>query len=176
VQRQELIGSPDFSQRQRKIASEQDALLGAQDVTASLRRTKQLMAQNLEQTHGNISVIGEGDGLGSRYLGECSDLVGCCAVAAMCRSAAGVVFTGAMQCAAVCCTCKGGCYSLMHSHVYIQHPFVHAKPQHVSLCGWLFCISVGPSVLHQGVVQLPPAAAAWASGALAPCTAAYTMP
>jgi hypothetical protein len=58
VQRQELIGSPDFSQRQRKIASEQDALLGAQDVTASLRRTKQLMAQNLEQTHGNISVIG----------------------------------------------------------------------------------------------------------------------
>jgi hypothetical protein len=64
AQRQELIGSPDFSQRQRKIASEQDALLGAQDVTASLRRTKQLMAQNLEQTHGNISVIGEGDGLG----------------------------------------------------------------------------------------------------------------
>jgi hypothetical protein len=58
MQRQELIGSPDFSQRQRKIASEQDALLGAQDVTASLRRTKQLMAQNLEQTHGNISVIG----------------------------------------------------------------------------------------------------------------------
>ncbi|WIA13039.1 hypothetical protein OEZ85_006647 [Tetradesmus obliquus] len=72
-QRQELIGSPDFSQRQRRIASEQDALTGAQDVTASLRRTKQLMAQNLEQTHGNISVIAAGN----RRLGEADDeLVG----------------------------------------------------------------------------------------------------
>eukprot|EP00878_Enallax_costatus_P018748 GHUV01019754.1.p2 GENE.GHUV01019754.1~~GHUV01019754.1.p2 ORF type:complete len:189 (+),score=47.25 GHUV01019754.1:233-799(+) len=57
-QRQELIGSVDFSQRQQQIASEQEAEHRAQDVTASLRRTRQLMAQNLEQTHGNISVIG----------------------------------------------------------------------------------------------------------------------
>lgn len=33
-------------------------LEGKQDVTASLRRTRQLMMQNLEQTHGNISVLG----------------------------------------------------------------------------------------------------------------------
>ncbi|KAF6260683.1 hypothetical protein COO60DRAFT_854544 [Scenedesmus sp. NREL 46B-D3] len=72
-QRKELIGSPDFSQRQRRMASEQDALLGSQDVTASLRRTKQLMAQNLEQTHGNISVIAAGN----KRLGEAGDeLVG----------------------------------------------------------------------------------------------------
>jgi hypothetical protein len=62
LQRQELICAPDFIQRQQRIASEQDALLGAQDVTASLRRTKQLMMQNIEQTHGNISVLGEEPG------------------------------------------------------------------------------------------------------------------
>ena len=49
-QRQELIGAPDFSRRQQRIATEAEALAGAQDVTASLRRTKQLMMQNLEQT------------------------------------------------------------------------------------------------------------------------------
>jgi hypothetical protein len=58
-QRQELIGAPDFSRRQQRIATEAEALAGAQDVTASLRRTKQLMMQNLEQTHGNISVLCE---------------------------------------------------------------------------------------------------------------------
>lgn len=58
AQRRELIGAVDFSQRQQKFAKEQDVLEGSQDVTASLRRTRQLMMQNLEQTHGNISVLG----------------------------------------------------------------------------------------------------------------------
>lgn len=58
LQRRELIGAVDFSQRQQKYAREQDVLEGSQDVTASLRRTRQLMMQNLEQTHGNISVLG----------------------------------------------------------------------------------------------------------------------
>jgi hypothetical protein len=52
------MGAVDFSQRQQKFAREQDVLVGSQDVTASLRRTRQLMMQNLEQTHGNISVLG----------------------------------------------------------------------------------------------------------------------
>eukprot|EP00775_Hariotina_reticulata_P011283 gene11283-11433_t len=56
-------------QRQQRIASEQDALVGAQDVTASLRRTKQLMMQNIEQTHGNISVLAAGN----RRLGQAGD-------------------------------------------------------------------------------------------------------
>jgi hypothetical protein len=59
LQRRELIGSVDFSQKQQKYAREQDVLEGSQDVTASLRRTRQLMMQNLEQTQGNISVLGE---------------------------------------------------------------------------------------------------------------------
>lgn len=58
LQRRELIGAVDFSQRQQKYAREQDVLEGSQDVTASLRRTRQLMMQNLEQTHGNVSVLG----------------------------------------------------------------------------------------------------------------------
>jgi hypothetical protein len=57
-QRKELIGAVDFAQRQQRFASEQEVLTAGQDVTASLRRTQQLMRQNLEQTHGNISVIG----------------------------------------------------------------------------------------------------------------------
>lgn len=59
VQRQELIGSLDFSLRQQKIQTEQDLLYGTEDVTASLRRTRQLMMQNIEQTHGNLSVLGK---------------------------------------------------------------------------------------------------------------------
>jgi hypothetical protein len=59
LQRRELIGSVDFSQKQQKYAREQDVLEGSQDVTASLRRTRQLMMQNLEQTHGNVSVLSE---------------------------------------------------------------------------------------------------------------------
>lgn len=59
LQRRELIGSVDFSQKQQKYAREQDVLDGSQDVTASLRRTRQLMMQNLEQTHGNVSVLSE---------------------------------------------------------------------------------------------------------------------
>jgi hypothetical protein len=58
LQRRELIGAVDYSQRQQKFAREQDVLAGQQDVTASLRRTRQLMMQNLEQTHGNVSVLG----------------------------------------------------------------------------------------------------------------------
>lgn len=58
MQRRELIGSVDFSQRQQKFAREQDVLTASEDITATLRRTKQLMDQNLEQTHGNISVLG----------------------------------------------------------------------------------------------------------------------
>lgn len=58
LQRRELIGSVDFSQRQQKFAREQDVLTASEDITATLRRTKQLMDQNLEQTHGNISVLG----------------------------------------------------------------------------------------------------------------------
>lgn len=58
LQRRELIGAVDFSQQQQRFAREQDVLEGKQDVTASLRRTRQLMMQNLEQTHGNISVLG----------------------------------------------------------------------------------------------------------------------
>lgn len=57
-QRQELIGAVDFSQRQLRLATEQEAVVSSQDVTASLRRTKQLMTQNVEQTIGNIDVLG----------------------------------------------------------------------------------------------------------------------
>lgn len=70
VQRRELIGAVDFSQRQQKFAREQDVLEGSQDVTASLRRTRQLMMQNLEQTHGNISVLGT---LNQLYLQDSSN-------------------------------------------------------------------------------------------------------
>jgi hypothetical protein len=59
LQRQELIGSVDFSQKQHKFQTEQDMLYGAEDVTTILRRTRQMMMQNLEQTQGNISVLGE---------------------------------------------------------------------------------------------------------------------
>lgn len=65
VQRRELIGAVDFAQRQQKFAREQDVVDKSQDVTASLRRTRQLMLQNLEQTHGNISVLSECAGHGT---------------------------------------------------------------------------------------------------------------
>lgn len=68
AQRRELIGAVDFSQRQQKFAKEQDVLEGSQDVTASLRRTRQLMMQNLEQTHGNISVLGGCAGCGQAIV------------------------------------------------------------------------------------------------------------
>jgi hypothetical protein len=57
-QRAELIGSLDYSARQRKFQSEQELLQGHEDVTAALRRTRQLMMQNVEQQHGNLSVLG----------------------------------------------------------------------------------------------------------------------
>lgn len=57
-QRAELIGSLDYSARQRKFQSEQELLHGQEDVTAALRRTRQLMLQNVEQQHGNLSVLG----------------------------------------------------------------------------------------------------------------------
>jgi hypothetical protein len=45
--------------RQHRAASEQEALFGSESVTASLRRTRQMMLQNLEQAGGNLSVLGE---------------------------------------------------------------------------------------------------------------------
>lgn len=72
LQRRELIGAVDFSQQQQRFAREQDVLEGKQDVTASLRRTRQLMMQNLEQTHGNISVLGACAAAGFGRTGYCA--------------------------------------------------------------------------------------------------------
>jgi hypothetical protein len=57
-QRAELIGSLDYSARQRRFQSEQELLQGHEDVTAALRRTRQMMRQNVEQQAGNLSVLG----------------------------------------------------------------------------------------------------------------------
>lgn len=60
-QRAELIGSLDYAARQRRIQSEQEMLRGQEDVTAALRRTRQAMAQSVEQQRGNLSVVGAGN-------------------------------------------------------------------------------------------------------------------
>lgn len=56
-QRQDLLGAADFGLRQQRIQNEQDALFASEDVTATLRRTRQMMAQNLEQASGNLAVL-----------------------------------------------------------------------------------------------------------------------
>jgi hypothetical protein len=57
-QRQELLSSEDFALKQHQWLAEQDAVAGAEGVTASMRRTRQLLAQNVEHTAANLSVIG----------------------------------------------------------------------------------------------------------------------
>jgi hypothetical protein len=57
LQRRDLLGSADYGLRQQRIQNEQDALFASEDVTATLRRTRQMMAQNIEQAAGNLSVL-----------------------------------------------------------------------------------------------------------------------
>ena len=47
---------------QRQYVTESDAVAGAQDITSGLMRTRQVLAQQLEQTAGNMELLGERGG------------------------------------------------------------------------------------------------------------------
>lgn len=51
-QRASLLGGADVSRLRAAFQGEQDMIAASEDVTASLRRTRQMMAQNIEQSEG----------------------------------------------------------------------------------------------------------------------------
>ncbi len=57
-QRQRLLGDAAGQQQAKQILSEQQLAAEAEDVTESLRRTRQLMTENLEQTAGTLDLLG----------------------------------------------------------------------------------------------------------------------
>jgi hypothetical protein len=86
-QRQRLLGDAAGQAQQRQILSEQQLAREAEDVTESLRRSRQLMAQNVEQTAGTLDILG-GWLAGARAAAPCAGrgpLPGSCAACQSCR-------------------------------------------------------------------------------------------
>ncbi|KAL6764841.1 hypothetical protein V8C86DRAFT_1212619 [Haematococcus lacustris] len=60
-QRKELLAGAALPTLLRKAATEQQVVQGAADITDSLRRTRQVLAQTLEQAAGNLAVVDSGN-------------------------------------------------------------------------------------------------------------------
>eukprot|EP00798_Chlamydomonas_sp_ICE-L_P021440 gene21440-28406_t len=56
-QRQELLSGVTMEALHRQYRKESDLVAGTQDITDSLRRTRQVLAQQLENTAGNLDVL-----------------------------------------------------------------------------------------------------------------------
>ena len=59
VQRTELLSGAALPALQRKPGNESEMVTTASDITASLRRTRQALAQQLDHAAANQSVMGE---------------------------------------------------------------------------------------------------------------------
>src|SRR3569833_2137789 len=58
LQRRQLLSGADLQERQRKYLSERDLKDAADDITESLRRSRQMMAQQLQQATSTLDVLG----------------------------------------------------------------------------------------------------------------------